>query len=244
MGGAGVGSVGIIECMFDETVSGASDAALVDVITDSVREEASAAARRFAAIAELTDRRCAEELAEEREYWACDAWDCVAAEIGAAQMISHRAASTLMHQALALRHRLPKVGALLAAGAITAPMATLTCWRTRLIEDPTVLGAVDADVAAAITNWGRLSSAKLESTVDAVIDRHDPAAVLAYRAAARGRDIGLGKQDDTSGTTSLWGRLLVTDGELLKRRLDAMANAVCREDPAPWANGAPTRWAS
>jgi hypothetical protein len=226
--------LGIIECMCDESVSevsGASDAALVDEITDAARAEAAAAARRFAAIAELTERRCSSELAMEREYWACDGWDSAAAEIGAAQMISHRATSTLMHQALALRHRLPKVGALLAAGAITAPLATLVCWRTHLIDDPTVLGAVDAEMAAAITNWGQLSSAKLESTVDAVIDRHDPAAVLAYRAAARGRDIGLGKQDDTSGTTSLWGRLLVTDGELLKRRLEAMANAVCREDP-------------
>jgi hypothetical protein len=217
--------------MFDELVSDASDAALVDVITDSVRDEASAAARRFAAIAELTDRRCAEELAEEREYWACDAWDCVAAEIAAAQMISHRAASTLMHQALALRHRLPKVGALLAAGAITAPMAALACWRTRLVDQPDVTAAIDADLADTIVAWGRLSQARLEIAVDGIIDSRDPAAVLAYRAAARSRDIQLGKQDDTTGTTSLWGRLQATDGELLTRRLEAMAKSVCPDDP-------------
>jgi hypothetical protein len=90
---------------------------------------------------------------------------------------------------------------------------------------------VDTGLADAITGWGPLSAAKLETTVDAVIDRHDPAAVLAYRAAARGRDIGVGKHDDTTGTVSLWGRLQGTDGELLKRRLQAMATAVCRTDP-------------
>jgi hypothetical protein len=90
---------------------------------------------------------------------------------------------------------------------------------------------VDAELAAAITGWGPLSAAQLETTVDGLIERHDPTAVLAYRAAARGRDIGVGTQDDATGTVSLWDRLLITDGELLKRRLEAMATAVCREDP-------------
>jgi hypothetical protein len=43
--------------------------ALVDEITDAARAEAAAAARRFAAIAELTERRCSSELAMERECW-------------------------------------------------------------------------------------------------------------------------------------------------------------------------------
>jgi hypothetical protein len=161
------------------------DGALIDELSDSARQEAVAAARRLAAIAELTERRCTSELALERQYWACDGWDGCAAEIGGALMISPRAASTLMQQGLALRDRLPKVGALSAAGAITAALATLLCWRTHLIEDPAVLDAVDTELADAITGWGPLSAAKLETTVDAVIDRHDPAAVLAYRAAAR-----------------------------------------------------------
>ncbi|MDT5247971.1 MAG: hypothetical protein QOJ28_605, partial [Mycobacterium sp.] len=230
-GGGGVGSVGMIECMFEEPVTTSSDAVLVDAITDATRAEAAAAARRFAAIAELTDRRCTSELARAREYWACDGWDGCAAELGAALTISPRAASTLMHQGLALRDRLPRIGALLAAGDITAALATLLCWRTHLIEDPDVLAAIDAELADTITSWGRLSAAKLQATVDALIDRHDPAAVLAYRSAARGRDVQVGKQDDTTGTTSLWGRLQATDGELLTRRLDAMATSVCRDDP-------------
>jgi hypothetical protein len=214
--------------MFDDAVS---DGALIDELSAAARAEAVAAARRFAAIAELTDRRCTCELALERQYWACDGWDGCAAELGAALMISPRAASTLMHQGLALRDRLPKVGALLAAGTITAALATLLCWRTHLIEQPDVLDAVDAALAAAITGWGPLSAARLETAVDAVIERHDPAAVLAYRAAARGRDVGVGKHDDTTGTVSLWGRLQGTDGALLTRRLETLARAVCRTDP-------------
>jgi Domain of unknown function (DUF222) len=217
--------------MFDELVSGASDAALVDVITDAACAEAAAAARRLAAIAELTVRRCSSELAREREYWACDGWDGCAAELGAALMISHRAASTLMHQGLALRDRLPKVGALLAAGAITAPLATLLCWRTHLVDDPAVLAAIDAGLAEAIDRWQRLSPTKLQTEVDTLIDRHDPAAVLAHRSAVRSRDVQLGTRDDVTGTTSLWGRLLATDGELVKRRLEAMATSVCPADP-------------
>ena len=217
--------------MFDAEMAAASDAALIDTLAAAVRAEAIAAARRFAAIAELTDRRCTSELALERQYWACDGWDSAAAEIAAAQTITDRTASTQMHQGLALTHRLPKVGALLAVGAITAAAATLACWRTHLVEDPEVLDAVDTDLAAAITGWGRLSATRLTNAIDAAVDRHDPAAVLAYQAAARGRDVGVGAHDDATGTASLWGRLTATDAALLTGRLEAMARAVCRTDP-------------
>lgn len=207
------------------------DAGLIELITASAAAEARAAARRLAAIAELTTRRCNSAQGRERELWVCDGWDGAAAELAAAQGIGHRAASTLMHQGLALRDRLPQLGALLASGAVSARTATTVAWRTHLITDPDTLAAVDAELAAAITGWGALSPAKLERTVDVLIDRHDPAAVLSHRAAARRRDVQLGATDDEAGTTSLWGRLLATDGALLTRRLDAMAQAVCRADP-------------
>ena len=80
-------------------------AGLIDVITTAAAEEARAAARRWAAIAELTTRRCGSEQGRERELWACDGWDSAAAEVAAALAVSHRAASTLLHQGLALRDR-------------------------------------------------------------------------------------------------------------------------------------------
>ena len=55
--------------------------------------------------------------------------------------------------------------------------------------------------------------------------------MLAYQAAARGRDVGVGAHDDATGTASLWGRLTATDAALLSRRLEAMARSVCRADP-------------
>jgi hypothetical protein len=212
-------------------LAGVDDAALVDAITGWARLEAAAVASKLAAIAELTDRRCRSELATKREHWACDAWDSAAAEVAAAQSLSHRAASTLMHQGLALRHRLPRVGALLATGSISARIATLIAWRTHLVDDAEALTAIDAELATAANKWGPLSAAKLEAKVDALVERHDPDAVLQYRAASRGRDVRLGHQDDTTGTSSLWGRLFATDAELLERRLDAMSRAVCPEDP-------------
>ncbi|HEY6576770.1 MAG TPA: DUF222 domain-containing protein, partial [Mycobacterium sp.] len=212
-------------------LAGVDDAALVDAITGWARLEAAAVASRLAAIAELTDRRCRSELATKREHWACDAWDSAAAEVAAAQSLSHRAASTLMHQGLALRHRLPRVGALLATGSISGRIATLVAWRTHLVDDAEALAAIDSELAAAANKWGPLSAAKLEAKVDALVERHDPDAVLQYRAASRGRDVRLGHQDDTTGTSSLWGRLYATDAELLERRLNAMARAVCPDDP-------------
>lgn len=52
---------GIVEHMFDKGVRGLSDAALVEAIAAAVAEESAAAARRLAAIAELTARRCGDD---------------------------------------------------------------------------------------------------------------------------------------------------------------------------------------
>ncbi|MCW2557914.1 MAG: 13e12 repeat-containing protein, partial [Mycobacterium sp.] len=131
-----------------DDVSHVDDVALVDAIIGWTRAEATVAHHRMAAIAELTTRRCAAEHADERQLWACDGWDSAAAEIAAASGIGHRAASTQMHQGLALRHRLPLVAKLVAEGTLAARLAHTISWRTQLIEDPDILARVDADLAA------------------------------------------------------------------------------------------------
>ena len=216
--------------MFEELAE-VDDAALIAVIDDAARNEAREAARRLAAIAELADRRCASELGLAREHWACDGFDAAAAEVAAALSIGHRAALGQLHQGLALRHRLPKVATLLADGRITARTATAATWRTGLIEDPDVLALLDTDLAAAATRFGPLSAAKLDAKLDALIFQHDPAAVRQYQGVARGCDIGFGDREDLTGTRSIWGRLQVTDAELLARRLQAMERQVCPDDP-------------
>ena len=204
---------------------------LVGSISACARLEAATAGRRLAAIAELATRRCGTEEARSRERWACDAWDSCAAEVAAELTISHRSASTLMHQGLDLRDRFPRVGALLARGEIGVRVATTVTWRGALIEDPDLLARVDAEIAAAATRFGKLSDQKLSGAIDTRIERHDPDAVRRFESAERGLDVRFGKPDDETGTRSIYGRIKTTDAELMDRRAEALARSVCPDDP-------------
>jgi hypothetical protein len=222
--------------MFEELAQGddlthVDDAALVTAITGWTRAEATVAAHRLAAIAELTDRRGASEQAVERQFWACDAWDSAAAEIAAACGISARVASNQMRQGLALRYRLPEIAKLMSEGTLSARLANTIGWRTQLVDDPDVLAQVDGDLAEIAASFGSLSVPKLEAAIDAVIAVHDPAAVRRFQTAAKGCDVEFGAPDDTTGTTSMWGRLTVTDAELFERRVNQLARSVCPRDP-------------
>ena len=141
-------------------------------------------------------RRCTSEQATERQLWACDGWDSAAAEIAAASGIGQRAASTQMHQSLALRHRLPQIAKLVAEGALAVGLAHTISWRTRLIEDPDILAAVDTALAAIAGSFGALSVTKLENAIDAAIIVHDPAAVCRFHTAAKSCDVKFGDRDE------------------------------------------------
>jgi len=207
----------------------ADDASLVDTMTSATRAEAQSAARRLAAIAELTHRRCIDH--EDRDLWACDGWDAAACEIGAALTINRWQAASQMHLALALRDRLPLVGALLARGDLSLPLVTLICWHTELVQDPATLALIDSAMAGSAREWGPLSKADTIRQIDSWIEKFDPAAVRRTRNAVRGRDVEFGKPGDPAGVTSVWALLLTTDAELLKRTLTAMAYEVCDDDP-------------
>ena len=214
--------------MFDNEFGDHSDAELVSAIEQWSREEASAAARRTAAIAELVHRRCD---GGERAHWACDEWDAAAAEISAALGISRGRASGQMHLAVALRTRLPRVAALFLQGRISNRVVTAIAWRTDLVQDPDALALIDAAAADHAESWELLSQYKLDQAVDVWIDRHDPGALRRTRAGVRGRDVSIGSRNPETGTTSLWGRLLGTDAAVLDRRLTQMAHQVCDDDP-------------
>jgi hypothetical protein len=216
--------------MFEELRT-ADDSTVAAAITAAARDEAAASAHRLAAIAELAGRRCDSPQAESRAYWACDAWDSASAEIGAALGATHGVAASQMHQALALRHRLPKVAASLADGSISYWLARTIITRTDLICDPEALAHIDNALAEDITTWGPLSLRRTEEAIDFWIDRRDPAAIRRTRAAARGRDIVIGTPDGVAGTTNLWGALLSTDAAVLDRRLIELAHTVCPDDP-------------
>jgi hypothetical protein len=214
-----------------DDVAHVDDAALVDAIAGWTRAAAMVAHHRMAAIAELTHRRCACDQAVERELWACDGWDSAAAEIAAASSISPRTAGTQMCQALALRHRFPQVAKLVADGTLAMGLAHTITYRTRLIDDPDILKRVDADLAAIAGSFGSLSVEKVDNAIDAAVLVHDPAAVLSFQSAATSCDVKFGNRDDTTGTTTIWGRLTATDAELMKRRVAQLIATVCPHDP-------------
>lgn len=210
-------------------VRGAGDGAVVAAIGECARAEAAAAARRLVAIAELVARRA--NGPTDCARWSCDNWDAIAAEVAAAQGISHAMASGQMYLAVALRTRLPKVGELLADGVISARLASAIVWHTDLIKAPDILALVDAALAADAARFGPLSVVKTAQVIDAIVDRHDPAAVRRTRAGARGRQVTITPADDQSGTAGLWGSLYATDAAVLDRRLTEMAQQVCDADP-------------
>ncbi|KAA0111957.1 HNH endonuclease signature motif containing protein [Mycolicibacterium sp. P1-5] len=226
--------------MFDDlepdALPTADDAAVVGAVAGWARGEAAAEARRLASIAELVARRCApdDEDPDEvdgRARWACDRWDAVAAEVGAALGISARRASSQMYLARSLRERLPKVNAAFMAGRIGARLVSTISWRTHLVIDDAAMAALDADIAEAAQAWGPLSDRRVETLIDALVDAHDPDARHWFEEAARGMDVEFGKPDDANGTRSMWGRLYSTHAELIERRLTAIARAVCDGDP-------------
>ncbi|MFN8033171.1 MAG: DUF222 domain-containing protein [Mycobacterium sp.] len=214
--------------MFDSGWSSASDAEVVTAIEELARQEARAAARRVAAIAELVRRRCGDD---EQAYWACDPWDAAAAEVGAALGVSRGRASGEMHLGLSLRHRLPRVAYLFMEGLISHRVCTAIVDRTDLIQDRAALDLIDVAIAEHALSWGVLSANKLEKAIDAWVDQIDPGALHQTRSRARDRDVQFGARGDTPGATSIRGSLYATDAALLERRLMQMARGVCEDDP-------------
>ncbi|WP_233211393.1 DUF222 domain-containing protein, partial [Mycobacterium sp. shizuoka-1] len=214
--------------MFDGGLGGSGDAAVVAAITDSARQEAQAAARRLAAIAELVARRCPDD---ERAHWACDDWDAAAAEVSAALGITHGRASAEMLMAMSLRHRLPRVAALFTEGALSYRVCQAIVDRTYLVQDHAVLAVLDRAIADDALTWGPMSALKLQRAIDAWVDRYDPGALRRTQSRLRDRDIVLDLPNAHGGVADIRGSLLVTDAAALDRRLSAMAHAVCDDDP-------------
>jgi hypothetical protein len=218
--------------MFDELVGAASrtprGAAGVGAWT---RVENAACARRLAASADVLDRLIAEAGSLDREQWCIDNWTMAAAEVAAAQGVSLGVASHQLSIADELRQRLPQVGAVFAAGVISFRMVGAVINRTRLVRDAEAMAKLDADLAAHLSGWARLSVDKLHSTIDSWVDRYDPAAVRRTEYAARGRHFDVHDAADGSGTASVDGWLFAADAAALDARLEAMAAAVCEHDP-------------
>ncbi|MBS9533548.1 DUF222 domain-containing protein [Mycobacterium sp. M1] len=205
------------------------DSDVVSAIGDSARSENIACARRVAAVAELYDRRQVwVQGPQDRRRWSFDVWDVVAAEIAAAQASTPAAASALLHVAVCLHQRLPKVAALFATGALTYRDVALIVNRTLLALAPDVLADIDAELAEALPRWGVLSRRKTEQHIDALIEAHDPDARRRTETTVRSRFLDIEQRGDTATIT---GDVLPTDAALLDHRLTALAKTVCPDDP-------------
>ncbi|MDH6193672.1 hypothetical protein M2272_000293 [Mycobacterium frederiksbergense] len=211
-----------------------ADAALIDALESKTRAEAVAAAERLAIIAEIVARHCDDED-DASAYMAIDGWETAAAAVGAACNLGRHAASAQMRIAQALRERLPKVTAVFQRGEISAKVISTITWRTQLVIDSDALALIDAALAGTAASYGTLSVDKAEQAIDVWVEKFDPAAVRRGRHGARSRDINFGDSDDPNGTVSIWGRLLATDGAILKKTLTEIAGSVCDADPRTMA---------
>jgi hypothetical protein len=217
--------------MFEELVAAAEGTRCAGAVGAWARVENAACARRLFATADELDRMIAADGSAERHQWCLDNWDAVAASVAAAQNVSLGVASHQLLIADSLRQRLPRVGEVFAAGAISYRQVAAVVSRTRLIRDPDAMAKVDTEIAAHIGRWGPLSVDKTHNEIDYWVERYDPAAVRRTEYAVRGRHVDIHPPEDGSGTADIEGQLLVTDAEALDQRLEAMARAVCEADP-------------
>ncbi len=206
-----------------------ADEALVGAIEQAAVEEGQACARRLAAIAELTRRSVDDD--DDRARWTFDLWAMTAARIGAALTIGQRRASAQMRIAMALRDRLPRVAALFCEGRISIRVISELTWRTHLVDDDRVLAEIDAALADRAVSWGVSSEEKLTGAVNALIERYDADAVRLAKDVVQDRDFRIGAHEDGAETMSVWGRLMAADGIAAERRILAMINGVCENDP-------------
>ncbi|MGN6336461.1 HNH endonuclease signature motif containing protein [Mycobacterium sp.] len=201
--------------------------ALLDRVREAGRAEARAAADRLVAAGELLVLRCRQS--GERAEWSADAWDAVAAQLGAALGCSVAMGHSFLRYAMAMRDRLPRVGEVFRAGDIDYRAFQTIVFRTDLITDADVLARVDAQVAVLLSRRPSLTRGGLAAAVDRVVALVDADAVRRAKDAVSDRYVDVLANE--SGMAYVTGSVFATDGQALNRRLDAVAATVCAADP-------------
>ena len=210
-----------------------TDAELVDAAAGWARAENAAGARKLAVMAEIFTRRTGPADKAERELWWLYPDAAVAAELAAALNVSTGMALHQTNRAVALRDRLPAVGALYEAGLISDVLVRAIVSRTYLIDDPDVLANVDAELAERVTRWGTLSQKKTVIAIDALVEQHDPGALRRTQQANAEETAQFGLPTDVPGTMTIYARLNAADAALMQHRVNEIAHSVCDADPRP-----------
>ncbi|WP_422743956.1 13E12 repeat family protein [Mycobacterium sp. WMMD1722] len=195
---------------------------------DAQRDERVAAARRLFAIGRFCLQRL-KELGDTHGNWCVDDWEAVAAEVGAELSRSRRWASSQMHHGVTLIERLPKLGAVFAAGEVDPRIIDIAITRTCLIVHPAVLATIDDRLARQAPRWNRLSYRKIVERVDWMVIEVDPEAVRVAKKADDDRHIEI--EPGQNGTSEIYGTLRAATAAAFDRRLDELAATVCPDDP-------------
>ncbi|MBX7452822.1 HNH endonuclease [Mycolicibacterium sp. 3033] len=221
--------------MFDGSLTGppalaqASNRELIDAIAGWSSAAAAAEARKFAALAEWRGRTADSD--PQRQKWACDPVDDAAAQVACALNVSHGRALTLMDTGVLLRDKLPRLNNRFLAGQVSERVVARIVWLCGLVVDDQVWAGLDEQFAAAAASWGVLSGDKLDAAITVWLHTLDPDAVRQARDQHRNRDFRVGRRDDVTSTTSVFGRVNSIDAAIAARRLKAMVNSVCPDDP-------------
>ncbi|MEB3030669.1 HNH endonuclease signature motif containing protein [[Mycobacterium] nativiensis] len=210
-------------------IRGLDDRGVVDVMQGAARVQAAALARVFAAGAELYHRRQAEQEIADREVWAIDGWEAVAAEIAAAQGISRGRAAGQLRIGLALAERLPKLEALFAAGVVDYQVVAAVVHRTELMLDPEAIPRMDRWLERNAPRWGKWSRNRIVEAVDYWVQVLEPAAVREAHTVDQSRHIGVSPQH--SGLAEIFGDVRAPDALAFDQRLSELAATVCPADP-------------
>jgi len=208
-----------------EEISGFDESALVDAVSDGLRLERAAGARKIFAAAELFYRR--EALQDDREQWRIDGWDSVAAEVGAAQGISRYKAGAQIQLGVCLREDLPLTGAKFADGLIDYWILDLVMSRIALLS-PADKARIDKVLADRVTSWNRLSRKKVTALIDSWVVQLDALAKREPRSREEGRCIGFGPEGE--GVAEVWGSVRAPAAAAVDARLNALAATVCDRD--------------
>lgn len=212
--------------MFDDW----SDGDVLALIGDAHRSQAMEMARKLAGIAELLERRIAEELEIEADVASMiTGFRRTTAEVSAAMGMTAARARAMVGHAEALSTRLPAVGSLLAAGEVDWDTVELVLSRTDLTAEH-LIAQVDASVAEQIRCWQRWSRAQVIIAVDQAVALVDAEAVKQRRVAAYD-DRSVTVVADPDGMAVIRIKISATEGAAADAQFSAMAKAVCPDDP-------------
>lgn len=203
---------------------------LVMTIADSQRQESILMARRMAAVSELLALRTAEVYDEDPDpgYMIVTGFQRTAAEVAAAMNLSPSAATCVVSHAYTLADRLPEVAAVLAMGDTDWRTVQLIITRTEFVGD-SVIERIDRRLATRIAKRHCWSRRRVITAIDALVKVMDPDAVYERLRREDKRHLDVIPQSD--GTAAVHGNVAARVGAAFDKRLDELANGVCRADP-------------